>query len=317
MRGKALGFCKTCGTKLRGRYCHDCGHDSLPMARRLKDLGTEFVDSIFSYTTAVPRTAWALIHEPGSVPEAHREGDKSRFLPPIRLYLTASLLFFLFLGVSGTKLLQLTAYRTSEEVPWVLSTPDQWLAGGFRITTVPLERPVDYKPDPLILAAFDKASRQGEGANELDRELMSVMHATLQDPSKLNADLSTWMSRALWLMMPLYGLLLWPLYSRGRLLIEHVIFALWAHSILFLMLAFGAMWNLIGVGYGLPLALIGYQVWITRGLKGYYGSSWVFAVLKGAVHSAAYVVLLWGPVMFVFFLWEVGQNTSAEFWFGE
>lgn len=312
VRGEALGNCRTCGAKLHGRYCHDCGHDSLPMARKLKDLGVEVIDSVFSYSSAVPRTAWTLIHEPGAVPDAQRAGDKTRFLPPVRLYLTASLLFFLFLGLSGIQLVQVEFVRTG--TPWVRSTSTQWQGGGFRFQFVALERRLEQPPDPAILAAFDAASRQQSGADEFDRAVMGVMRDTAKDPSVLNRSLNNWVSRALWLMMPLYALLLWPLFAKGRLLSEHLIFALFAHSIMFLMLTLGALWNLLGVGYGFILALIGYQIWLTRSLKAYYGSRWSDAVAKGWIHSVTYVVFLWGPLLFTFFLFEVGQHTSAAFW---
>jgi hypothetical protein len=314
LRGRVLGFCRTCHAKLRGRYCHDCGHDSLPPARRLKDLGLDLLDSVFSYTAAAPRTAWALVRHPSEVPSAHRLGDRSRFLSPMKLYVTASLIFFLFLGVAKVAMFQLQFVRT-EGAPWVRITDESFLGGGFRINPLWLHRRLDSAPDREVVAALLQASRQQENATEWDRSAMRFIAVTAQDPSEINGVISTWMPRILWLLMPIYGLMLWPLYRRGRLIIEHAILALWAHSLMFLLLVLGAVSNLVGIGHGLVLALGLYQIWFTIGLKGYYRSSWRGAAAKGLVHSVAYIGLLWVPIVIAFIGWRSAAYVPPEWWF--
>jgi hypothetical protein len=307
----AKGACRNCGASLHGRYCHDCRHDSLPPARRLRDLGEDLLDNVFSFSAAVPRTLRALIVNPSEVPDAHRTGDRSRYLSPIKLYVTASLVFFLFLGIANVTMFQLQVVRTGD--PWVRTTDDAFEGGGFHINLLWMHRRLHEPPDPLIIAAFEKAAVQQENATEWDRSLMRFVAATVEDPSDINDIISTWMPRTLWLLMPLYALLLWPLYPR-RLLIEHVILALWAHSVMFLLLVLGAVWNFIGVGYGLVLAIVLYQLCFTIGLKGYYGSRWWGAAVKGVVHSTAYIGLLWIPLVITFLFWQSAQYVPPEWW---
>ena len=115
-------------------------------------------------------------------------------------------------------------------------------------------------------------------------------------------------------MMPLHALLLWPLFRRGHLLAEHLILSLWAHTTIFLALIFGALWNMVGLTYGLAVAMIAYQVYFTLALRGYYAVGWRTAVLKGAVHSFAYIGLLWLPLTIVFFFAQVLSALPASFW---
>ncbi|WP_396593301.1 DUF3667 domain-containing protein [Brevundimonas sp. R86498] len=284
-----------------GRFCHVCGHDSRPPSRRFRDLADDLLDNVFSFTTAAPRTLRDLILRPGAIPRAHFDGDRSRYLSPVKLYLTASLIFFLFLGLSGISMMQLQVTRTGE--PWVRSTSEEWQAGGFEILPVWLERPLNQRPDPAVVAAFDVASRQQQDSDDVDRAVMTVMRSTIEDPSALNQALGDWMPQAIWVLMPIYALMLWGLYARRHLLIEHLIFALWGHSLMFLMLMAGGLWNL-ALGGGIQLAFLGYQVWLTRGLKAFYGTRWSTAILRGGLHSFVYVLLIWVPLLIVFFLWE-------------
>jgi hypothetical protein len=208
---------------------------------------------------------------------------------------------------------QLQFVRTG--TPSVVITDEDFDGRGFHINMLWLHRELDTAPDSQVVRAFVQASRQQEHATEWDRSAMRFIAATAQDPSHINGIISTWMPRILWLLMPLYGLILWPLYRRGHMLIEHVILALWAHSMMFLLLVLGGLWNFIGVGYGLTLALVLYQIWFTIGLKGYYRSRWWGAAVKGLIHSAAYIGLLWIPVILTFAAWQSARYVPPEWWF--
>ncbi|MFN3931273.1 MAG: DUF3667 domain-containing protein [Brevundimonas sp.] len=315
MTGEGADRCADCSASLHGRFCHLCGHDSRPPPRRLRDLADDLLDNVFSFTTALPVTLKSMLLTPGAVPRAHMDGDRSRFLSPVKLYVTASLIFFLFMGLTGVVMLQVRIEKTGD--PWVRIANDEIFAGGFHGLPYWLQRPTNEAPDSEILAALEAASRQQEGADDFDRSSVIVLREFIQNPASVNNEIATWMPRALWLLMPVYALLLWPLYARGRLLIEHVIFSLWAHSLMFILLVLGAIWNFLGVGHGLLLAFALYQVWITRGLRGYYGSSWKGAVLKGAALNLAYLFLLWLPLIIAFAMWQASEHVPLSYWFEE
>ena len=92
--GPALN-CANCGKPLIGPYC--------ALGRLLHDF---FVD-LFSFDSRILRTVFALLFRPGELPRAFREGRTQRYMPALRLYLFVSLLFFLFLSLTGTAFLQL------------------------------------------------------------------------------------------------------------------------------------------------------------------------------------------------------------------
>ena len=92
------------------------------------------------------------------------------------------------------------------------------------------------------------------------------------------------------------------------------VFALWAHTFLFLLLILGALWNFTGLGFGLAMALLAYQAYLTIGLKGYFRTSWPAAALKGAAHSVLYLGLLWGPLVAAFFIFQALGRLPPSYW---
>jgi hypothetical protein len=106
-RGAAHDDCRNCGAPLPGAYCGDCGQERNTHRRSVWGLLNNLVEEIASFDSRMMRTAWALMAQPGELPLAFHEGRTRRYVPPVRLYLFVSVLFFLTLSVSGIALVQI------------------------------------------------------------------------------------------------------------------------------------------------------------------------------------------------------------------
>ncbi len=100
-------FCGNCGTKFVGHFCSNCGEGRDTHRRSLRGLLHNLVEDVLSFDSRILRTASALIFRPGELSCAFREGRLRRYVPPIRLYFFATLLFFLTLSVTGIALMRL------------------------------------------------------------------------------------------------------------------------------------------------------------------------------------------------------------------
>ncbi len=103
--GKTLP-CPNCGKPMIGPFCAVCGQPLNTHRRSLGHLLREFFKDIASFDSRILRTAEALLVRPGELPKAFREGRTQRYVPAVRLYFFVSLLFFLFLSVTGIAILQ-------------------------------------------------------------------------------------------------------------------------------------------------------------------------------------------------------------------
>jgi hypothetical protein len=90
----ATDVCANCRTPLRGDYCHECGQHARESAR---SLGTLFHDA-WHVLTHVDGRFWQtlrrLAFSPGYLTSEYFEERRARYIPPFRLYIVLSLIFF-------------------------------------------------------------------------------------------------------------------------------------------------------------------------------------------------------------------------------
>ncbi|HEX4157812.1 MAG TPA: DUF3667 domain-containing protein [Rhizomicrobium sp.] len=99
--------CRNCSTPMPGAYCGTCGQERNTHRRSVWGLLHNLIEELASFDSRMLRTAWALMARPGELPLAFHEGRTRRYVPPVRLYLFVSLLFFLTLSVTGIALVQI------------------------------------------------------------------------------------------------------------------------------------------------------------------------------------------------------------------
>ncbi|MFK8029172.1 MAG: DUF3667 domain-containing protein [Gammaproteobacteria bacterium] len=89
-----------CGSTLGGKFCHYCGQRKQRRVASAFSLAGEFVGDIFNWDSRVWRTLWPLFFKPGFLTKSYMEGKRERHVPPIRLYLISSIIFFLLVSMS-------------------------------------------------------------------------------------------------------------------------------------------------------------------------------------------------------------------------
>lgn len=89
------GVCANCGTALQGPVCHNCGQHADAYHRPVRGLVSEIIEGVLSLDGRVARTIPNLLFRPGRVTRGFLKGHRARYMPPFRLYIIASLLFFL------------------------------------------------------------------------------------------------------------------------------------------------------------------------------------------------------------------------------
>ena len=97
------GVCSNCGTELSGPVCHSCGQSADEFHRPIWQLVSEIADGLFGFEGRLWRTVPAIVFRPGYVTRRYLGGVRMRYVQPFRLYLAASVLFFLvaFFGQQG------------------------------------------------------------------------------------------------------------------------------------------------------------------------------------------------------------------------
>lgn len=93
--------CLNCGASLTGEYCASCGQRDADPRVSVRDMAHEFVAEHFGLESKVASTIGTLVLHPGRITREFFEGRRARYIPPLRLYLSSSVLFFLLLATFG------------------------------------------------------------------------------------------------------------------------------------------------------------------------------------------------------------------------
>lgn len=88
-------YCLNCGTRLRGQYCGTCGQRSRSRLISLWELVRDAFGDLFELDSRLWRTLIPLVLRPGQLTRDYLEGRRARFMPPFRMYLVLSLVFFI------------------------------------------------------------------------------------------------------------------------------------------------------------------------------------------------------------------------------
>lgn len=98
-------LCSNCNAPLTGPFCHICGQKDDDLKRPIWTLLREILDDVFSPDSRLFKTLILLVLVPGGLTRAFRDGRRARFVPPLRLYLVISILFFVILKVADILIL--------------------------------------------------------------------------------------------------------------------------------------------------------------------------------------------------------------------
>lgn len=338
-RGGKLGTCANCHEPLIGPYCAVCGQPRDVHRRSIWGLLHDLFKDIASFDSRILRTARALMLQPGELARAYHEGRTQPFVPPVRLYLFVSLIFFLVLSATHIALFQFSLHldkqvwsrdatghvfldRNGQHIPVTgfTAAPDGHLmVHGRRVghdkigdTTYTVSAPpmllqrtghVPPLPPPVMAQLREMQrtgmSEPGNGASaQFQRSVALTMTKLAQDPAALNAPMTEWLPRLLFLLMPLFALILSLFYRvKGKyFFVDHLVFSLNYHSF-----GFAFLLLVLAPAQLLPLPALllllngGMGLYLLLAMKRFYGESWLRTTLKFLAFAFIYLFFILGP----------------------
>jgi hypothetical protein len=108
--------CMNCNVPLTGRFCHICGQKDDDLRRPFWTFFRELLDNTFSADSRLLKSLILLVLVPGGLTRAYLMGRRARFVPPLRLYLVASVSFFLILKLFDILVLDINVTLDEEAV---------------------------------------------------------------------------------------------------------------------------------------------------------------------------------------------------------
>ncbi|RNC83174.1 MAG: DUF3667 domain-containing protein [Balneola sp.] len=97
------GSCLNCGTHVDGNYCSNCGQKFQPTKLPLRLFIRDAVETLFNVDNRWLRTLKDLFLKPGKVTKEYIDGKRAQYLPPLRIYLSISIVYFLLIQITDSK----------------------------------------------------------------------------------------------------------------------------------------------------------------------------------------------------------------------
>jgi len=240
------------------------------------------------------RTAAALATRPARLLEAYRAGAGSRYVSPIKIFVVMTALFLAVMNFSDVVIFQYV--RAVEPGQPLVATADA--DGTVHVSGATerdhwMQRRITPLIDPRITAAIAEAAERAQ--NPRDRIHLLYDIQADREQAVVGERLGSWLPNALWLLMPLFALLLAPLFGRRRLFMEHLVFAMWAHAMAFGLLMVLALVNRFGVDAPVWPLLAPYLSYLTLAARSYYRVPLASAAWKGLLHTVLYFCLVLLP----------------------
>ena len=92
--------CDNCHQTVSGEFCSHCGQSLDSTLKYFWVVILHLLDDIFSFDSRASRTVWPLMFRPGFLTSEYFAGRRVHYVPPLRLYLFISIVFFLVLKLT-------------------------------------------------------------------------------------------------------------------------------------------------------------------------------------------------------------------------
>jgi hypothetical protein len=264
-----VSACLNCGATVSGAFCGACGQRVIPAYPTVREMAGDAWEELSGYDGRFARTFRLLLRSPGALTLEVLEGRRARYVSPVRLYLVASLIYFIVAAVSPN------------------------LNRSFRTPNDKLKIDLSQSEDALNSIP---AEERETVLKDLDRApwwMRDLLKSVVQAPVAFRRRYLEYLPRALFTLVPVFAGIVALFYRRGRFLI-HLIFALHVHAAVFVALSFAQLSNFSrSVGFASVCGLITFAFIVVYSLLAFrrvYRESWPRTLVKSAGVATLYLI---------------------------
>ncbi|MES2177740.1 MAG: DUF3667 domain-containing protein [Gemmatimonadota bacterium] len=204
--------CLNCGTNIQLAYCPECGQREIDPDPTLREFLHELAEEFLHWDGKLVTTFRTLLTKPGVLTMEYLGGRRVRYISPLRVYLTCSVLFFFLAAIAPARV--------------VLDKFGQPVEQGL----VQISQSTQKE-----LAEIDSAAAK---APYVTRVWMTHFARAMSKPDELRHATTAAIPKAMFVLVPLFAALIGVVYrDRRRKYPQHLAFALHVHAALFVALS--------------------------------------------------------------------------------
>lgn len=278
-------MCLNCGAALTGPFCAQCGQRVVPAYPTIREFAGDAWDELAGIDGRFARTVRTLFLHPGRLTIDTLQGHRTFYIKPLRLYLWASVLYFV-VAAAAPNVVTSTRASVPGEQSVTINLADPRGVGG--LTT---------EERAQLLRNFERAPAP----------LRALFSAIIEDPVGFRSRVLSAIPRAVFALVAAFAVIAGVFYRRRRFL-QHLTFALHIHAMVFIALTIielAQFTRIVPFIAGVASIVLLYLGWyLIKAQRVVYDSGAVETVFKSVGIACTYV-LLWVPVMAAVIAWAV------------
>lgn len=290
--------CRNCGEVVGEKFCTRCGQLAASFHRPFLSLAIDSISDSFAFDSRIARTMPLLMFRPGRLTQRYNEGKRARYVPPFRLFLLTSLIFyFAVFALLDRQDWANQPFLVSDEQAQPLT--DEELAevqqnlrnAGIVVDDATIENLARRRSDAVDLettpdsiepetgtATDEAASEAVDTPNVLEERAAKIA----DNPRLLLMELQTWAPRLSLLLVPLTMLALALMYFwvRRLYIYNHAIHALHLHAWMYLVGTLTILLSMVMGGAAAAIFFIILPFYVTLSLRGAYGTGYFLSFVR-------------------------------------
>jgi hypothetical protein len=265
MHHATAGTCPNCFASTSGNFCHQCSQETTLHPPSTREFLHEFIGHYVALEGKLWQSLWLLLLKPGRLTLEYIQGRRVRYVQPLRIYLTFSLIFFALVKFSG-----LAVFEAHDRVHAPTAASAAKIQFGSSAEKNETFQAIQHGVEFIHPAWGPRAARfLAQPMDTIWNQLVKAFFA--------------YGPYAVFALMPVFALLLKLLYLGSRRRFgAHLLFALHANAFAFAMLTLLVMVpaSLETVSSVLTFWLV---LYLPLAMRRVYGGGWFGTVLRWGV----------------------------------
>jgi hypothetical protein len=298
-----LTHCPNCNQPLaaKDRYCRNCGQSTRNLKVPFKHLVLEAIEGVLHVDNNIFRTVGALLFKPGLLTKEFIAGRRKKFVPPVRLYIFISFIFFLVLTINpGHIQINDSGKESAAEAQNFIDSEayNQSVLSLNGLKTEELKGLNDAQIDSVMTA---KEIERTWFNRFMARRLARIGNS---NPEEFRHQTHKGVSYMMFFLMPVFGWLIYLFYNKkANYYLDCLIFSVHFHCFVFVLLLLYKISEWFISYSELTLVVLGLiYIYLTLASRGIFGQSWIKTLIKTLAILLIYSFLTIISLVFVIIL---------------
>lgn len=224
--------CLNCGHVVEKKYCPNCGQENKETKESFHYLFLHTIEDLVHYDSSFWKTIKLLLFHPAILTKEYLSGKRKKYVAPVKLYIFISFITFFILSL-------LPATETNNEAVTKNTQKETTLHKKEKpfIQIKELEAIKSVEEYDSIQKTLPESQRASGLAEYFEKHLIKVYTENTQQEfsKKLIADIFKSIPKALFIIMPLFALIIWLFHNKQKwYYFDHGVFTLHYFSMLLL-----------------------------------------------------------------------------------